>query len=45
MLQLLSSDNDIVEKVSHHVGHGLVELYIVTYGVIDVDVEEEDVDV
>ncbi|GLT73422.1 hypothetical protein SLA2020_452830 [Shorea laevis] len=25
--------------VKHHVGHGLVELYLVSYGIVDVDVD------
>jgi hypothetical protein len=37
-LRLISSDHDVQEMVKHHVGHGLVELYLVSYGIVDVDV-------
>jgi hypothetical protein len=36
-LRLLSSDHDVLAMVSHHIGNGLVELYIVEYSVVDVD--------
>jgi hypothetical protein len=39
-LRLMFSDHDVTEIVSHHVGHDLVELYIVIYGVVNVQVEE-----
>lgn len=38
-LRLISSDHDVQEMVKHHVGHGLVELYLVSYGIVDVDVD------
>jgi hypothetical protein len=44
-LRLLSSDHDVLEIVEHHNGHGLVELYLVAVGGVDVDVDvcgEED---
>ena len=30
-LRLISSDHDISQMISHHVGHGLVELYLVSF--------------
>jgi len=43
-LRLLSFEHDVIEMVEHHDEHGLVELYLVVFGVVDVDVEggEED---
>jgi hypothetical protein len=38
-LRLLSSDYDVLEIVEHRNGHGLVELYLVAFGVVDVDVD------
>jgi hypothetical protein len=47
-LRLLSSDHDVLEMVEHHIRHGLVELYLVSFGGVDVDVdvhgEEDSVD-
>jgi hypothetical protein len=39
-LRLLSSDHDVLEMVEHHIGHGLVELYSVSFGGVDIDVDE-----
>jgi hypothetical protein len=40
-LRLISSDNDVIQMVEHHREHGIVELYLVAFGVVDVDVEVE----
>jgi hypothetical protein len=37
--RLLSSDHDILKMVEYHIGHGLVELYLVSFGRVDVDVD------
>jgi hypothetical protein len=39
-LRLLFSNHDVIEMVELHDEHGLVELYLVAFGVVDVDVEE-----
>jgi hypothetical protein len=41
-LRLMSSDHNVAEMVAAHVGHDLVVLYMVMYGVVDVDVAVED---
>jgi hypothetical protein len=41
-LRLMSSDHNIAEMVAAHVGHDLVVLYMVIYGVVDVDIAVED---
>lgn len=38
-LILLSSDHDVLEMVEHHIGHGLVELYLVSFGRVDINVD------
>jgi hypothetical protein len=47
-LSLLSFDHDVLEMVEHHIGYGHVELYLVAFGRVDVDVvvhrEEDSVD-
>jgi hypothetical protein len=43
-LRLLSSNHDIIEMVSYYVGHGVVKLYIVTYGILDIEEEDADAD-
>jgi len=44
----LSFDYDVLKMVEHHIGHGLVELYLVSFGGVDVDGdvcgEEDNVD-
>jgi hypothetical protein len=41
-LRLMSFDHNVAEMVVAHVGHDLVVLYMVMYGVVDVDVVVED---
>jgi hypothetical protein len=45
-LRLISSDHDIGQMISHHVGHGLAELYLVSFPLsnayIEYDNAEED---
>jgi hypothetical protein len=41
-LRVMSSDHNVVEMVADHVGHDLVVLYIVMYGVVDVAVKGDD---
>jgi hypothetical protein len=38
-LRLISSDHDVIQMVEHHREHGIVELYLVAFGVVDVEVE------
>jgi hypothetical protein len=40
-LLLISSDHAVIQMVEHHREHGIVELYLVAFGVVDVDVEVE----
>jgi len=40
-LRLISFDHDVIQMVEHHREHGIVELYLVAFGVVDVDVEVE----
>jgi hypothetical protein len=40
-LRLISSDYDVIQIVEHHREHGIVELYLVAFGVVDVDVDVE----
>lgn len=35
-------DHDVFEIVSHHVGHGLVKLYLVLFLGVNIDVRGED---
>ena len=41
-MRLISRDHDVAETVATHVGHDLVVLYMVMYGVVDVAVEGND---
>ena len=41
-LGLMSYDHNLAEMVAAYVGHDLVVLYIVMYGVVDVVVEGDD---
>ena len=40
-LRLISSDHDVREMVSHHEGHCLAKLYLVSFEAIEVDVEDD----
>jgi hypothetical protein len=39
-LRLISSDHDVSEMVSQHIGHCLAELYLVSFKAVEVDVED-----
>jgi hypothetical protein len=41
-LRLISSDHDVIQMVEHHREHGIVELYLVAFGVVDVEVEVQE---
>ena len=43
-LRLISSNHDVIEMVSRHVCHGLAELYLVSYNVVEVDPEDDNVE-
>jgi len=47
-LRLISSDHDVLQMVEQHREHGIVELYLVAFGVVhayvDVEGEEDSVD-
>jgi hypothetical protein len=38
----MSSDHNVAEMMAAHVGHDLVVLYMVMYGIVDVNVAVED---
>jgi hypothetical protein len=40
-LRFISFDHNVVEMVANHIGHDLVVLYIVMYGIVDVVVERD----
>ena len=40
-LRLILSDHDVSEMVSHHEGHCLTELYLVSFEPVEVDVEDD----
>jgi hypothetical protein len=40
-LRLLSSDHDVNEMISQHVGHGLAELYLVSFHSSNADIEDD----
>jgi hypothetical protein len=43
-LRLISSDHNINEMISHHVGHGLAELYLVSFDSSNVDFEDDNIE-
>jgi hypothetical protein len=43
-LRFMSSDHNVAKMVAAHVGHDLVVLYMVMYGVVDVAVEDDEED-
>jgi hypothetical protein len=40
-LRFISSDHDLSEMVSHHKGHCLAELYLVSFKTVDVNLEDD----